>query len=49
MEDDEKLVLMKDRIVKTYVCQKDIILPLSKDFGCTSEELEHVFFDLLDM
>ena len=49
MEDEEKLELMKDRIVKTYVCQKDIILPLSEDFECTPEELEHVFFDLLDM
>ena len=49
MNDEEKLELMKDRIVKTYVIQKDIINPLSKDFDCTPEELEHVFFDLLDM
>ena len=46
MNDEEKLELMKDRIVKTYVIQKDIINPLSKDFDCTPEELEHVFFDL---
>ena len=49
MDDEEKLEMMKDRMVKTYVCQRDIILPLSKDFDCTPEELEHVFFDLLDM
>lgn len=49
MDDEAKLELMKDRIVKTYVCQRDIILPLSEDFGCAPEELEHMFFDLLDM
>lgn len=49
MDDEAKLELMKDRIVKTYVCQRDIIKPLSKDFDCTTEELEHVFFDKLDM
>ncbi len=49
MDDEGKLELMKDRIVKTYVIQKDIINPLSKDFDCTPEELEHVLFDLLDM
>ena len=49
MDDEAKLELMKDRIVKTYVCQKDIIKPLSKDFECTPEELEHIFFEKLDM
>ena len=49
MDDEAKLELMKDRIVKTYVCQKDIIKPLSKDFDCTPEELEHIFFEKLDM
>ena len=49
MDDEAKLELMKDRIVKTSVCQKDIIKPLSKYFDCTPEELEHIFFDKLDM
>ena len=49
MDDEAKLELMKDRIVKTYVCQKDIIKPLSKDFDCTPEEFEHIFFEKLDM
>lgn len=49
MDDEAKLELMKDRMVKTYVCQRDIIKPLSKDFDCTPEELEHVFFEKLDM
>ena len=49
MDDEAKLELMKNRIVKTYVCQRDIIKPVSADFDCTPEELEHVLFDLLDM
>jgi energy-converting hydrogenase A subunit M len=49
MDDEAKLELMKDRIVKTYVCQRDIIKPLSEDFDCTTDELEHVFFERLDM
>lgn len=49
MDDSEKLELMKNRMVETYVIQRDIIKPLSEDFDCTPEELEHVFFDLLDM
>ena len=49
MDDDAKLRLMQKRIIKSYAWQRDIIVPLSKDFGCTVEELEDVFFDLLDM
>ena len=49
MDDEAKLEMMKDRMVKTYVCQRDIILPLAEDFDCTPEEVEHMFFDLLDM
>lgn len=49
MEDDAKLKLMQKRIIKSYAWQRDIIVPLSKDFNCTVEELEEVFFDLFDM
>ena len=49
MDDETKLELMKKRIVGSYAWQRDIILPLSKDFDCTCDELEHVLFDLLDM
>lgn len=49
MDDEAKLELMKKRIVGSYAWQRDIIVPLSKDFDCTTDELEHIFFDLLDM
>ena len=49
MDSDAKLRLMQKRIIKSYAWQRDIIVPLSKEFDCTVEELEDVFFDLLDM
>ena len=49
MDDKEKLRLMQTRIVKSYAWQRDVIVPLSKDFDCTVEELEDLFFDLFDM
>ena len=49
MDDDAKLKLMQKRIIKSYAWQIDIIVPLSKEFDCTIEELEDLFFDLLDM
>ena len=49
MDDGAKLKLMQKRIIKSYAGQRDIIVPLSKDFNCTVDELEDVFFDLFDM
>ena len=49
MDDDAKLRLMQKRIIKSYAWQRDIIVPLSNDFDCTTDELEEVFFDLLDL
>ncbi|MBR4448241.1 DUF1959 family protein [Methanobrevibacter sp.] len=49
MDDDAKLRLMQKRIIKSYAWQRDIIVPLSKDFDCTVEELEEVLFNSLDM
>ncbi len=49
MDDKERLRLMQTRIVKSYAWQRDVIVPLSKDFDCTVEELEEVFFDLFDL
>ncbi len=49
MDDDAKLRLMQKRIIKSYAWQRDVVVPLSKDFDCTVEELEDVFFNLLDM
>lgn len=49
MDEAAKLKLMQKRIIKSYAWQRDIIIPLSKDFNCTVDELEEVFFDLFDM
>ena len=49
MDSESKLRLMQKRIIKSYAWQRDIIVPLSKEFDCTVDELEEVFFDLLDM
>ena len=49
MDDDAKLKLMQKRIIKSYAWQRDIIIPLSKDFDCTVDELEEVLFNSLDM
>ena len=49
MDEDAKLKLMQKRIVGSYAWQRDIIVPLSKDFDCSTDELEDVFFDLFDM
>ena len=49
MDDDAKLRLMQKRIIKSYAWQRDIIVPLSEEFNCTVDELEDLFFSLLDM
>ena len=49
MDSDAKLKLMQKRIIKSYAWQRDIIVPLSKEYDCTVDEMEEVFFDLLDM
>ena len=49
MDDDAKLELMQKRIVKSFAVQRDVIIPLSKDFDCSVDELEEVFFHLFDM
>lgn len=49
MDDESKMILMKERILGSYAWQRDIIEPLSKDFECTPEELKDVFFKLFDM
>ena len=49
MNDEDKLKLMQKRIIKSYAWQRDIVVPFSKDFDCTVDELEEVFFDLFDL
>ena len=49
MDDDSKMKLMKERIIGSYAWQRDIVIPLSKEFECTPQELEEIFFALFDM
>lgn len=36
-------------MIGSFKWQEDIIIPFSKEFGCTTEDLEDLFMDLLDM
>lgn len=49
MDNETKLNLMKKRVIGSFKWQGDIIIPFSKEFGCTTEDLEDLFMDLLDM
>lgn len=49
MDNKAKLNLMKKRVIRSFKWQEDIIIPFSREFGCTTEELEDLFMDLLDM
>ena len=49
MDNDSKMKLMKERIIGSYAWQRDIMIPLSEEFDCSSEELEEIFFELFDM
>ena len=49
MDEDAKLRVMQKRIIKSYAWQRDVVVPLSKDFDCTVEELEDVLFSLFDL
>lgn len=49
MDNEAKLNLMKKRVIGSFKWQEDIIIHFSKEFGCTIEDLEDLFMDLLDM
>ena len=49
MDNETKLNLMKKRVIGSFKWREDIIIPFSKEFGCTTEDLEDLFMDLLDM
>ncbi len=49
MDNEAKLNLMKKRVIGSFKWREDIIIPFSKEFGCTTEDLEDLFMDLLDM
>ncbi|MDO5823357.1 DUF1959 family protein [Methanobrevibacter sp.] len=49
MDEEAKLRVMQERIIKSYAWQRDIVVPLSREFECTVEELEELFYNLFDM
>ena len=50
VERDESLMkLMKERILKSYRWQEDIILPFSKEMDISPEQLEAILIKRLDM
>ena len=49
MDNEAKLNLMKKRVIGSFKWQEDIIIPFFLFFGCTTEDLEDLFMDLLDM
>ena len=49
MDNEEKMKLYKLRILRSFRWQKDIIIPLSKELGISSEEFEDILMNHLDM
>lgn len=49
MNDEERLVLMKERILHSFKWIKDITIPVAEEFGITNGELEEIFMNALDM
>jgi energy-converting hydrogenase A subunit M len=40
---------MKKRIIKSYTCHKDVIIPFSEELKISPEELEEILMKRLDM
>ena len=49
MDSDKKLKMMKSRIVESYAWRESVIIPLAKDFDVSTEEIENVLFNDMDM
>ncbi|MDL2270800.1 DUF1959 domain-containing protein [Methanobrevibacter sp. OttesenSCG-928-I08] len=49
MDSDEKLKLMKSRIVDSFAWRRDVIIPLARDFEVSEEEIDEVLFNDMDM
>ncbi len=47
--DDELLLRMKKRIIKSYKWREDVIIPFSEDLKIKPEELEEILMKRLDM
>lgn len=49
MDNDEKLKMMKLRILRSFKWREDIVDPLSKEFDVSIEEFENILMNHLDM
>lgn len=49
MNNEEKLKMMKLRVLRSFKWEKDIIIPLSEEFGLSKEEFEDILMDHFDM
>ncbi len=49
MNDEERLILMKQRIIRSFKWHDDIIVPMANEFDITVEEMEDIFMNSLDM
>lgn len=49
MNDEERLKLMKQRILRSFKWHKDIVVPLADDFGIGIEEMEDILMNDMDM
>lgn len=46
---EEKLHLMKKRILESFKWREDSIVPLSKEFNLSIDEMDDFFIEILDM
>ena len=49
MNNEEKLEMMKLRILHSFRWEKDITIPLSEEFGISKEEFDDILMDHFDM
>ncbi len=49
MNDEERFIVMKQRILRSFKWGKDIVAPLADEFGISIEEMEDIFMNCLDM
>lgn len=49
MDDKERMILMKRRIINSVMWKKDVLVPLAKEFNITCEEIAEILMGCLDM
>jgi energy-converting hydrogenase A subunit M len=49
LENEELLITMKKRILESYKWHEDVVIPFARELDISSEELEEVLMNRLDM